>query len=118
MTSQDVRQRILEEHAMLRMLLQTLVANPTVTEARTFFDRLEAHLAYEEELLEPLLVRDEAVQRLHEEHAAQRRELRFMRGALHEPRGAELRPWLRHFATRLQKDMDAEERERLSALRD
>jgi hypothetical protein len=118
MTSQDVRQRILEEHGMLRMLLEVLVIDPTVGEAARFFDRLEAHLDYEEQLLEPLLMRDEAVARLHEEHAAQRRELRFMRGALHEPRGAELAPWLRHFAKRLQRDMDAEERERLSALKD
>jgi hypothetical protein len=118
MTSQDVRQRILEEHGMLRMLLEVLVEDPTVNETVRFFDRLEAHLDYEEQLLEPLLVRDEAIERLHAEHAAQRRELRFMRHALHEPRGAELRPWLRHFATRLERDMDAEERERLSALRD
>jgi hypothetical protein len=118
MTSQDVRQRILEEHAMLRMLLERLVVDPTVSDATRFFDRLEAHLDEEERLLVPLLGRDEAVEKLHAEHAAQRRELRFIRGALHEPRGAELRPWLRHFATRLEKDMDAEERERLSALKD
>jgi hypothetical protein len=29
--------------------------------------------------------------------------------------GAELGPWLRRFAHRLQRDMDAEERERLSS---
>jgi hypothetical protein len=108
-----VRKRILDEHATLRDQLDALVTQPTVGEVARFFDHLEAHLDFEEQLLRPLLPADHATL-LVREHAAQRRELRYMRSALHEPVGAELRPWLRHFATRLQRDMDAEERGRLS----
>jgi hypothetical protein len=120
MEPKQVRQRILDEHGELRVQLRTLVDDPTVERLREFMARLEAHLGVEDEILEPLLRTIDAwgperARRLREEHAAQRRELQWIRRHLHAPIGAELRPWLRRFALRLEHDIEAEERERLSA---
>jgi hypothetical protein len=120
MEPKQVRQRILDEHCELRVRLGALVDDPTVERVLDFVERLEAHLGVEDEILEPLLRTIDAwgperARQLREEHAAQRRELHWIRRHVHAPNGAELRPWLRRFADRLERDMAAEERERLSA---
>jgi hypothetical protein len=113
----EVRRTILQQHEELRRALREVLLAPALAPILSFFDQLEAHLDTEDRLLAPALEHldawgPERSRKLREEHAAQRRVLKFIRSHLHDPYG--LGPWMRRLGDRLLRDMEAEERERLS----
>jgi hypothetical protein len=129
-----VRARVLEQHGVLRELLQRALATTTrafepegtspgelgrlVWELRT---RFFAHLAFEERALVPVLAHvdlwgPERVRELLAEHARQRAEVETLIAVLDEDAGAErVAVALRSLATDLLLDMEEEERGCVSA---
>jgi hypothetical protein len=130
-----VRERVLEQHGRLRDLLKLALGASAEALQGSRCDRLtlarfgrelelrfQAHLAFEEHALAPVLARadlwgPERVVALHEEHGRQRAELRALVDGIDGGwTPDEVAVALRSLATDLLLDMDEEERGCLSAV--
>lgn len=128
----QIRTLILDEHAMLRDLVEDIQESFDDAEARApgsldrlagrmrrFCEALLKHIAHEETVLRPVVAEADGwgaarVEKMDEEHRAQRAAVRALSGLLFtSDLDAEL-PRLRDFAEAICKDMDAEEHECLS----
>jgi hypothetical protein len=128
----QIRSLILDEHAMLRGLLEDIRESFADAEARTpgsvdrltgrmrrFYEALLKHIAHEETMLRPVVAEADAwgparVEKMDEEHRAQRAAVLALSGlTFTSDLDAELRR-VRDFAQAICKDMDAEEHQCLS----
>src|SRR5512147_522438 len=125
----EIRRRIVEEHARLRKMLDELaplaerfeggdgaVGAPLRDAALALYDRFAAHLAHEENSLEPALRARGAqgqrlADRLRHEHEEQRELLQYLLGRLrnHENPTVLVAREVRHFVEYVRLDMAYEE---------
>jgi iron-sulfur cluster repair protein YtfE (RIC family) len=128
----QIRSLILDEHAMLRDLLEDIQESFADAEARTpgsvdrltgrmrrFYEALLKHITHEETVLRPVVAEADAwgaarVEKMDEEHRVQRAAVRALSAlTFTSDLDAELRR-VRDFTQAIGRDMDAEERECLS----